>query len=136
MDTSGPRRELDAFMSEVTPLVAGGDEAAFGRCAEPMERLIRSGFVPPFVPARRGGAGLGRGGEPMERLIRSGFVPAFVAAELERAADAPEYELGDGAGISLARAPSFSLRLSLLEPTGEAPGERIDGLAGHLAVGV
>ena len=107
MDTSGPRRELDAFVSEVTPHVASGDWDAFRRCPESMERLLRSGFV-----------------------------QAFVADELERAADAPEYEAGDGAGILLARAPSFSLRLSLVEPIVETPGDRVDGLAGHLAVGV
>ena len=69
MDTSGPRRELDAFVSEVTPT----SQVATGRVST--------------LPGVDGAS------------VRSGFVQAFVADELERAADAPEYEAGDGEGI-------------------------------------
>ncbi len=106
MDTSAARRELEGFVAEVTPLVASGDRDMFRRSAVSIERLLASGFA-----------------------------PAFVAAELERAACGHEIAAGDGAGVVLARAPSFSLRLSLLEP-GAAAGHRVEGLAGHFAVGV
>jgi hypothetical protein len=109
MDGTDPRRELDAFVEEVTPLTTGGGADSFRRCAAPLARLVRSGFA-----------------------------PAFVDAALERAMDWPGDQGvdADTSSVTLVRTARFALSLSLIEPARHAPADRLEGLSNHLGVAV